>query len=124
MPGRKDPKIADRTDKELLVDLLAKREWLRRNPTGIAALTTKRRIKEIERELESRGVDLDAPKAASSRPRLGLSIWYVAVNDKGQPRQRIHADRGCVHLNDTRLQGVREANEAEIARLPVCSTCG
>jgi hypothetical protein len=89
--------MADRTNKELLVDLLAKREWLRRNPTGMAALTTKRRIKEIERELESRGVDLDAPKAASGRPRLGLSIWYVAVNDRDQPGQCIHPDRECMH---------------------------
>jgi len=74
--------MTDRTDKELLVDLLAKREWLRRNPTGMAALTTKRRVKEIERELEIRGVDVEAPNAASDRPRLGLSTWYVAVNDK------------------------------------------
>jgi hypothetical protein len=90
----------------------------------MAALSTKRRITEIERELEGQGVDVEAQRAASDRPRLGLSNWYVAVNDKDQPRQWIHADRGCMHLNDTRLQGVREANEAEIARLPVCSTSG
>ena len=116
--------MTEGTDKELLVDLLAKREWLRRNPSGMAALTTKRRIKEIERELESRGVDVEPPSAGSERPRLGLSSWYVAVNDKGQPRQCIHADRGCMHLSDTRLQRVREATEGEIARLPICATCG
>jgi hypothetical protein len=75
-------------------------------------------------ELKSRGVDVVARRAASDRPRLGLSIWCVAVNDKAQPRQWIHADRGCMRLNDTRLQGDREATEAEIARLSVCSTCG
>ncbi len=90
----------------------------------MAGLTTKRRIKEIERELESRGVDFEAPKAASGRPRLGLSISYVAVNDRDQPGQCIHADRDCMHLSDTRLQRVREATESEIVRLAICSTCG
>jgi len=116
--------MTDRTDKELFVDLMAKRDWVRRNPTGMAALTTKRRIKEIERELESRGVDFAAPRPGSSRPRLGLSIWYVAVNDRDQPGQCVHADRGCMHLSDTRLQRVRQATEGEIARLAICSTCG
>jgi hypothetical protein len=32
--------MTDRTEKGLLVDLLAKREWMRRNPTGMAALTS------------------------------------------------------------------------------------
>jgi hypothetical protein len=112
------------TDNELLVDLRAKREWLRRNPTGMAALTTKRRIREIERELESRGVDVEAPKAATGRTRLSLSVWYVAVNDRDQPGQCIHADPGCMHLSDTRIQNVREATESEIERLAVCATCG
>ncbi len=116
--------MTPRTDKELLVDLLAKRGLARRNPTGMAALTTKRRIKEIERELESRCVDSEVSKAGSSRPRLGLSIWYVAVNDREQPGQCIHADRDCMHLSDTRLQRVREASESEIARLAICSTTG
>ena len=51
------------TDNELRADLVAKHDWLRRNLSGMAALTTKRRIKEIERELESRGVDAKAPTA-------------------------------------------------------------
>lgn len=111
------------TDKELLADLLAKRDWLRRNPTGMAALTTKRRIKEIERELESRGVAFERSTVASS-PRPSRTIWYVAVNDRDQPGQCIHAERDCMHLSDTRLERVREATEHEIAHLAICSTCG
>jgi hypothetical protein len=116
--------MTHRTDNELLVDLMAKRDWLLRNPTGMAALTTKRRIKEIERELESRGVDFEVLKGGSDRPRLGRSIWYVAVNDRDQPGQCIHADRDCMHLSDTRIDRVREATESEIARLAICATCG
>ena len=116
--------MTDRTDKELLFDLVAKRDWLRRNPTGMAALTTKRRIKEIERELEHRGVSVEAPDAGSGRTGLSLSVWYVAVTDKDQPGQRIHADRDCMHLSGTGIANVREATESEIARLPICGTCG
>lgn len=116
--------MTDLTDNELLVDLRAKRDWLRRNPTGMAAFTTKRRIKEIERELADRGVNVEAPDAASGRPGLSLSVWYVAVNAKDQPAQCIHADRDCMHLSGTGIANVREATEIEIARLAVCATCG
>lgn len=47
----------------------------------MAAQTTKRAIKALERELESRGVELAPPQAATGRTCLSLSVWYVAVND-------------------------------------------
>jgi hypothetical protein len=113
-----------RTDNELIVDLLAKREWLRHNPTGMAALTTKRQIKALERELESRGVDVDAAQTTLGRTRLGLSAWYVATNQRDQPKQCKHADRHCLHLSATPLALIREATDSEIELLPTCSTCG
>ena len=81
--------MTHRTHNELLVDLMAKRDWLLRKPTGMAALTTKRRIKEIKRELESSRRDLEVAEGGSDRPRLGPSIWYV----RGE-RQR---SAGAVH---------------------------
>jgi hypothetical protein len=116
--------MSDKTDNELLVDLRAKRDWLRHNPGGMAAQTTKRAIRALERELESRGVDCAAPQSATGRTRLSLSVWYVAVNDGDKPGQCIHADPECLHLTATRSANIREATESEIERLDICSTCG
>ena len=97
------------TDNELLVELRAKRDWLRANPTGMAASTTKRRMKEIERELASRGVDVDA-ESRSQRSRLALSVWYV-VDQQPTTSRAVHADRDCLHLMDSR---VREATQSRV----------
>jgi hypothetical protein len=59
--------MMDRSDKELRVDLLAKRECLVRNPAGMAALATKRRIKEIEREVDPRQLDRAWPQWSVGR---------------------------------------------------------
>lgn len=50
---------------------------------------TKRRIRELERELESRGVDVEAAEETSDRARLGRSVWFVAVDNKDRPTTRI-----------------------------------
>jgi hypothetical protein len=70
---RLDEPLTHRTDNEPLVELRAKRSWLRAHLTGMAASTTKRRMREIERELASRNVDVDA-EARSQRSRPALSV--------------------------------------------------
>jgi hypothetical protein len=113
----------DKSDDELLHDLWAAREWLRHNPTGMQAEMTKRRIRELERELKRRGVDVEAAGETCGRGRLGRSVWFVAVNSKDRPGDCIHADPHCMHLSDTRHDRVREATESEIDRLAPCTTC-
>lgn len=102
------------TDNGLLVELRARKDWLRDNATGMAASTTKRRIRDLERELERRGVDV-AAQPRSTSPRSGRSTWYVTSGGRCR-----HHDRDCLHLADSK---VREATEDERENLPICSTC-
>ena len=108
------------TDNELLADLRAKRDWLRGNPGGMAASTTKRRIREIERELEARGVRVETD-VGSRHAQLGRSVWYVVDTRETAGNRCLHAERTCMHLDESTL---REATDYERDHLPVCSTCG
>jgi hypothetical protein len=111
--------MTDPTDNQLLVDLRAKRDWLRANPSGMAAATTKRKMKEIERELERRGIDVDA-SPQSQRSTLGLSLWYVVDVNETVTSRSLHADRTCMHLSDSKI---REATDYEREHLAICSSC-
>jgi hypothetical protein len=74
------------TDSALLVELVAKRDWLRGRSPGMLTRSTARRMKEIERELESRGVDAEAPTASSSARRLkGSRTSHLLGRDSGLP---------------------------------------
>ena len=111
--------MTDVPDTELLADLEAKRDWLRSNPTGMAAAVTKRKIRELEREAERRGLE-----AEGSRPQqrtLGRSVWYVVNATETATNRSLHADRTFMHLADSQ---VREATEYERDRLTICSSCG
>jgi hypothetical protein len=103
-----------------------KREWLRSHPHGPQAQMILRELRAWERELESQGVTVDA-WLDSSRTRLSLSPWYVAVFHErpGQPlaSRRRHKDRDCQHIRDIGDEDVREATEAELELAP-CATCG
>ena len=105
------------TDQEMLAELRAKRAWLRANPTGSGAAVTQRAIRALQRELEERGVPLDAD-GAKSPGTSGRTIYYVA--DSSAARS-LHADPGCLHLSDSK---VREANERQLRSFTVCATCG
>ena len=115
--------VAEMTDNELLIELLAKRDWLRDHSTAVLARSTQRRASEIERELEIRGVDAEGPKA-SRRGRLSLSRYYVAGAG-----QCLHADRECLLMRGAAERatmadpGIREANEHEVETLRPCSSC-
>jgi hypothetical protein len=111
--------MTDLTDNELLVELRAKRDWLRANPKGMAAATTRRKMKEIEREVERRGIDV-AAWPESQRSRLGLSVWYVVDVKETLASRSLHADRACTHLNDSKI---REATDYERDHLAICSPC-
>jgi hypothetical protein len=101
----------------------AKRDWLRTNPHGVRARMVERELRAWDRELESRGLTVEA----WSRP-TALSPWYVAFfHDRpGQPlaSTRRHADRDCQHLRNIGDEDIREINEAEFERLEPCATCG
>lgn len=111
------------TDNALLVELLAKRDWLRGRSPGMLTRSTERRVKEIERELGSRGVDAEAPKA-SRRRRLSLSRYYVAGTG-----QCLHADPDCLQMRGPAERatmadhGIREANEHQVESLRPCAFC-
>lgn len=75
------------THDEPLVDLMAKRDWLRRNSTGMAALKTKRRIKQIERELESE-YSFTIIERDADRPWMVLSNEHR--NQAAGPCQLLH----------------------------------
>ena len=115
--------IPEMTDSALLVELVAKRDWLRGRSPGMLTRSTERRMKEIERELESRGVDAEAP-TASRRRRLSLSRYYVAGAG-----QCLHADPDCLLMRGredratTDDHGIREANEHAIESLRPCASC-
>lgn len=115
--------VTDMTDNALRVELLAKRDWLRGRSPGMLTRSTERRVKEIERELESRGVDAEAPKA-SRRRRLSLSRYYVAGAG-----QCLHADPDCLLMRGAAERarmadpGIREASEHEVETLRPCSSC-
>ncbi len=112
-----------RTD-DLLAELSQKREWLRVNATGTSGLVTvtRNRVRAIERELKSLDVDVDAALAGSVR-----SPWFVVVSilpgERLLSRSR-HRDRHCQHIAHIDDVNIREATDAEIAKLPVCGTCG
>jgi hypothetical protein len=110
--------MTDLTDNELLVELRAKRDWLRTNPSGMAAATAKRKIKEIERELESRRIAVEA-SPQSQRSMLGLSVWYVVDVKETVASRSLHADRACTHLNESKI---REATDYEREHLAICSS--
>ena len=115
--------LTDMTDNALRVELLAKRDWLRGRSPGMLTRSTERRVKEIERELESRGMKVDAP-TASRRGRLSLSRYYVAGAG-----QCLHADPDCLLMRGREERasmtdlGIREANEHEIESLRPCASC-
>jgi hypothetical protein len=115
--------VTETTDSALLVELVAKRDWLRGRSPGMLTRSTERRMKEIERELESRGVDTEAP-TASRRRRLSLSRYYVAGAG-----QCLHADPDCLQMRGRKERattgdhGIREANEREIESLRPCAFC-
>ena len=96
----------------LVVEWRAKREWLRSNPTGAGAAVTKRRLKQLEREIKELRLDLEQAALSSA------TAWWVTASGVGRSR---HLDRQCLHLSDS---VVREATEAELLDLPICSTCG
>jgi hypothetical protein len=105
-------------DTELLGDLEAKRDWLRSNPTGVAAAVTKRKIRELEREAAQRGLKTEAGRP--QRRTLGRSVWYVVNAKETAANRSLHADRTCMHLADSQ---VREATDHEQDRLTICSSC-
>jgi hypothetical protein len=115
--------VTEMTDTALLVELAAKGDWLRDRSPGVFTRSTERRMKEIERELESRGVNAEAP-TASRRGRLSLSRYYVAGAG-----QCLHADRDCLLMRGREERatmddlGIREANEHEIESLRPCASC-
>ena len=115
--------VTEMTDNELLIELGAKRDWLRDHSIGVRARSTERRAKEIQRELESRGVDAVSPKA-SRRGRLSLSRYYVAGAG-----QCLHAHPECLLMRGAAERatmvdpGIREANEHEVGTLRPCSSC-
>ena len=113
-----DSRMTDMTDNELLTELDAKRDWLRSNPTGMAGSVTKRKIKELEREAEQRG--LETKPARPQGQTLGRSVWFVVDARETVPNRSLHADRGCMHLADSR---VREATDQEREQLTICPTC-
>jgi hypothetical protein len=105
----------------------AKLDWLRSNPHGQQARMVKRQLRAWERELESRGETIEE-WLESSRTRLSLSPWFVAIfHDRpGQPlaSKVRHKDRYCQHIGTIGYEDVREATEAEVERLGPCATCG
>jgi hypothetical protein len=105
----------------------AQLDWLRSNPHGPRAQTVKRKLRALERELERQGVTVEA-WLESSRTRMSLSPWYVAIfhNRPGQPLASTvrHKDRYCQHITNIGNEDVREATEAELERLEPCGTCG
>lgn len=123
-PGGGEPPVvwpnSDSTDNELLVELRAKRDWLRAAQSGMATTITKRRIKEIERELAARGIDLELA-TESKRVKRELTRWYVIDIDERSARDRmLHLDRGCLHLGPSKIG---EATDLELERLKTCSAC-
>lgn len=102
------------TDDALLAELAAKRDWLRSNPTGMAASVTKRKIKELEREATERGLETAAVRP--QRRTLGRSVWWVVDAKETASNRSLHTDRTCMHLADSQ---VREATEREQDRLTI-----
>lgn len=109
------------TDRELLAELRALRDWLRDGQSGIAASNARRRIKQIEQELADRRIDPEVTEHQRAR-QPGRTRWYVVDVDENSSRDRmLHLDRDCLHLSASK---VREATDLEVERLKPCSTCG
>lgn len=108
-------------------EYVAKRDWLRLNPTGMRARSVMRELRAWERELAEREITVEA-WLATDRVRLAKTAWFVAFfHDR--PRQPLasrvrHHDRYCTAIVDIPDQDVREATEAEIEKLPACAWCG
>src|SRR5262245_34527418 len=98
----------------------AKRDWLRLNPHGARAQMVRRELRAWERDLTERGETVDA-WGESTRTRVGLSPWYVAIfHDRpGQPLASTvrHKDRYCQHLYNIGNEDVREATDSELEHL-------
>jgi hypothetical protein len=92
---------------------------------GRSTMTAKA-IRRLRRELEERGIDVDAPDRTNPK-----SQWYVAFwhERRGQPRgsQKRHADRECVGIRDIPDLDIRLCTEEEVIgekEMPRCKWCG
>jgi len=90
----------DKTTAELKADLREQRQWLMNNPRDFRVRDYKRRISEIEAELEARGEPLEPPpkrgREANRRKiyQAQHTVQMTAVGWEGENTLAMHEDRG------------------------------
>jgi hypothetical protein len=111
------------SDSELLADYNARVDHETRY--GRTTMTAKA-IRRMRRELEEKGIHVDAPDRPSPTGQWYVAFWHERP---GQPRasQKRHADRECLGIRDIPDAGIRPCTEEELSgekEMPRCKWCG